>query len=92
MTWANQHTVTTPEQAATIIDGVIDTGVPIAGDGAPLVSEFALMELVAVLGRSPDGGRAYVGRIIECAWRLPGIYAGWWRAGWRRGVPSASLT
>ncbi|MFC7500835.1 HNH endonuclease, partial [Nocardioides sp. GCM10030258] len=23
----------------------------------------------------PDGGRAYVGRIIECAWRLPGIYA-----------------
>ncbi|KRA31480.1 hypothetical protein ASD81_18815 [Nocardioides sp. Root614] len=75
MTWANQHTVTTPEQAATIIDGVIDTGVPIAGDGAPLVSEFALMELVAVLGRSPDGGRAYVGRIIECAWRLPNIYS-----------------
>ncbi|KRA88396.1 hypothetical protein ASD84_20805, partial [Nocardioides sp. Root682] len=28
VTWANQHTVTTPEQAATIIDGVIDTGVP----------------------------------------------------------------
>ncbi|KRA38357.1 HNH endonuclease signature motif containing protein [Nocardioides sp. Root614] len=74
MTWANQHTVTTPEQAATIIDGVIDTGVPIAGEGAPLVSEFALMELIAVLGRSPDGGRAYVGRIIECAWRLPNIY------------------
>ncbi|KRA32348.1 MULTISPECIES: HNH endonuclease signature motif containing protein [unclassified Nocardioides] len=75
VTWANEHTVTTPEQAATIIDGVIDTGVPIAGDGAPLVSEFALMEVVAVLGRSPDGGRAYVGGIIECAWRLPGIYA-----------------
>ncbi|KRA38269.1 hypothetical protein ASD81_06385 [Nocardioides sp. Root614] len=75
VTWANQHTVTTPEQAATIIDGVIDTGVPIAGDGAPLVSEFHLMELIAVLGRSPDGGRAYVGRIIECAWRLPNLYA-----------------
>ncbi|MFC7501044.1 HNH endonuclease signature motif containing protein, partial [Nocardioides sp. GCM10030258] len=73
--WANRNIVTTPELAATIVDGVIDTGVPIAGEGAPLVSEFNLMELIAVLGRSPDGGRAYVGRVIECAWRLPGIYA-----------------
>ncbi|WP_158296502.1 DUF222 domain-containing protein, partial [Nocardioides albidus] len=55
-------------------EGYLDTGVPIAGEGAPLVSEFALMELVAVLGRSPDGGKAYVGRVIECAWRLPHVY------------------
>ncbi|WP_182376884.1 HNH endonuclease signature motif containing protein [Nocardioides sp. WS12] len=74
-TWARRNIVTSPEQAATIVDGVIDTGVPIAGAGAPLVSEFNLMELIALLGRSPDGGRGYVGRIIECAWRLPGIYA-----------------
>ncbi|WP_141006471.1 hypothetical protein [Nocardioides humi] len=73
--WAGEHVVATPEGAATITDGFLDTGVPIAGDGAPLVSEFALMELVAVLGRSPDGGRAYVGRVIECAWRLPTVYA-----------------
>ncbi|WP_414858530.1 hypothetical protein, partial [Nocardioides sp. Root190] len=53
----------------------MDTGVPIAGLGAPLVSEFALMELIAVLGRTPDGGRMHVGRIIECAWRLPTFYA-----------------
>ncbi|MFW6869085.1 HNH endonuclease signature motif containing protein [Nocardioides sp. CPCC 206347] len=72
--WAEDNVVTTPEQAATILEGVIDTGVPIAGPGAPLVSEFNLMELIAVLGRSPDGGRGYVGRVIECAWRLPGIY------------------
>ena len=26
------------------------------------------------LGRTPDGGRAYVGRVIECAWRLTGVY------------------
>ncbi|WP_141267249.1 HNH endonuclease signature motif containing protein [Pimelobacter simplex] len=61
--------------AATIRDGFVDTGLPIAGEGAPLVSEFALMELVAVLGRSPDGGRVYVGRVLECAWRLPQVYA-----------------
>lgn len=76
--WAAGNTVAgteAAEGAATIRDGFVDTGVPIAGDGAPLVSEFALMELVAVLGRSPDGGRVYVGRVLECAWRLPQVYA-----------------
>jgi hypothetical protein len=73
--WADQNTIATTEGAATLVDGVIDTGVPIAGPSAPLVSEFALMELIAVLQRSPDGGRAYVGRVIECAWRLPRLYA-----------------
>ncbi|WP_408896722.1 HNH endonuclease [Nocardioides sp. R1-1] len=72
--WASAHVVAGPEGAATITEGYLDTGVPIAGEGAPLVSEFGLMELVAVLGRSPDGGRAYVGRVIECAWRLPHVY------------------
>ncbi|AIY18803.1 HNH endonuclease signature motif containing protein [Pimelobacter simplex] len=74
--WAAGNTVTGPGAgAATIRDGFVDTGLPIAGEGAPLVSEFALMELVAVLGRSPDGGRVYVGRVLECAWRLPQVYA-----------------
>ena len=72
--WAGDHVVSGPQGAATITEGYLDTGVPIAGPGAPLVSEFALMELVAVLGRTPDGGKAYVGRIIECAWRLPNVY------------------
>ncbi len=72
--WAGDHVVSGPQGAATITEGYLDTGVPIAGAGAPLVSEFALMELVAVLGRTPDGGKAYVGRVIECAWRLPNVY------------------
>jgi len=73
--WAGDHIVDSPEGAATIVEGFLDTGVPVAGDGAPLVSEFALMELVAVLGRTSDGGRAYVGRVLGCAWRLPRVYA-----------------
>ncbi|KAB2812132.1 hypothetical protein F9L07_09975 [Pimelobacter simplex] len=74
--WAAGNTVAAPGAgAATIRDGFVDTGLPIAGEGAPLVSEFALMELIAVLGRSPDGGRVYVGRVLECAWRLPQVYA-----------------
>jgi 5-methylcytosine-specific restriction endonuclease McrA len=74
-TWAQENTVEGLAGAATIREGFVDTGLPIAGDGAPLVSEFALMELVAVLGRTPDGGRAYVGRVLGCAWRLPNVWA-----------------
>ncbi len=73
--WADQNVVACAAGAATLVEGVIDTGVPIAGPGAPLVSEFALMELIAVLERSPDGGRTYVGQVVECAWRLPRLYA-----------------
>ncbi|WP_367918385.1 DUF222 domain-containing protein, partial [Nocardioides ginsengisoli] len=75
VTWAEDNIVEGVEGAATVREGFIDTGLPLAGDGAPLVSEFALMELVAVLGRSPDGGRAYVARILGCAWRLPHVWA-----------------
>ncbi|MBV6729320.1 HNH endonuclease signature motif containing protein [Nocardioides daeguensis] len=73
--WAGDHIVTGPEGAATITEGYLDTGIPIAGPGAPLISEFAVMELIAVLGRTPDSGKAYVGRVVECAWRLPNVYA-----------------
>ncbi|WP_344777618.1 HNH endonuclease signature motif containing protein [Nocardioides panacisoli] len=73
--WADANTTDCTEGAATITDGFLDTGVPIAGPGAPLVSEFGLMELVAVLGRSPDGGRDYVGRVIELGWRLQRTFA-----------------
>ncbi|TWG97335.1 hypothetical protein L615_003600000010, partial [Nocardioides sp. J9] len=72
--WAHANTVDQPDEAATVRDGFLDTGIPIAGPGTPLVSEFALMELIAVLGRTPDGGRLYVGKILECAWRLPELY------------------
>ena len=73
--WANRNTVASVDVgAATIRDSYIDTGIPIAGDGAPLVSEFALMELCATLGRSTASGREYVGKTLELAWRLPSIW------------------
>ncbi|QYJ04412.1 HNH endonuclease [Nocardioides panacisoli] len=72
--WAGLNTVQESADAATISDGYVDTGVPIAGEGAPLVSEFALMELCAVLGRSTVGGRDYVGKVLETAHRLPSIW------------------
>ncbi|QYJ02580.1 HNH endonuclease [Nocardioides panacisoli] len=72
--WAGLNTVQESADAATISDGYVDTGVPIAGEGAPLVSEFALMELCAVLGRSTVGGRDHVGKVLETAYRLPSIW------------------
>ncbi|MBM7519317.1 HNH endonuclease signature motif containing protein [Nocardioides nitrophenolicus] len=73
--WADHHVLTTPADAPTVRDGVIDTGVALAGAGTPLISDHHLSELVAALGRSPQAGRAFVGRVVECAWRLPRVYA-----------------
>ncbi|HWI43064.1 MAG TPA: HNH endonuclease [Nocardioides sp.] len=76
ISWADANVVEVPGDAACLtVDGFLDRGIPIAGAGAPLVSEFGLMELIATLERSPDGGRAYVGQVIETAWRLPKINA-----------------
>ncbi|QYJ05535.1 HNH endonuclease [Nocardioides panacisoli] len=72
--WAGLNTVHAPADAATISDGYVDTGVPIAGEGAPLVSEVALMELCAVLGRSTIAGRDHVGKVLEAAYRLPSVW------------------
>lgn len=72
--WAVANTVTSLAGAATVREGRLDTGVPIAGDGAPLVSDLELTELCAVLGRSLDSGRHYVGQVIELAFRLPDLH------------------
>ena len=38
-----------------------DTGMPVAGAGAPLVAEFAITEFAAAIGVSTDAGKRYVG-------------------------------
>ena len=58
-----------------MIERGLDTGLPLAGPGAPLISDFAVMELSALLGRSLDSGRNYVGQVIELAHRLPRLWA-----------------
>jgi hypothetical protein len=52
-----------------------DHGIPLAGDGAPWVSEFAVMELGAALGMSTDSAKRYVGAALEVRYRLPRIWA-----------------
>ncbi len=52
-----------------------DTGVPLGGEGCPVVSEFAAYELSAVMGRSSGSGAAYIGKTLELRYRLPKLWA-----------------
>ena len=68
VTWAAMHSVDSIEDAATICEGRYgDTGMPVAGEGAPLVAEFAITEFAAAIGVSTDAGRRYVGHALELA-------------------------
>src|SRR5918992_5073172 len=84
--WCTAHEVEETE-AATHVEFGKDTGLALAGRGAPFVSEFAVTELATALGMTTDAGRRYVGRVLEVRYRLPGFWnevsAGrlpWWRA------------
>src|SRR3954447_26782785 len=74
--WAHLHQVDDLDLAATVlVEHGKDTGIPIAGDGAPLVSQFAVAEFAAALGLSAGAGRNLVGHALELAHRLPKTWA-----------------
>ncbi|WP_193609979.1 HNH endonuclease signature motif containing protein [Nocardioides lijunqiniae] len=68
--WCTLHATTDETEAS-----FGDHGIPLAGDGAPWVSEFAVMELGAALGMSTDAAKRYVGATLEARYRLPRIWA-----------------
>ena len=71
MTWAEQHPPESIDEQATWITAAGDTGLPIAGQGAPLVSEFCIAEFALAIGRSTDAGRALIAAAVELKYRLP---------------------
>jgi hypothetical protein len=74
--WARLHEVHDLADAATWFAGRgQDTGIPLAGEGAPLVSEFAVAELATALGLSAGSGRNLVAQALELAHRLPRLWA-----------------
>lgn len=76
LTWAHLHEVDDLDDAATWMAGRgQDTGMPLAGEGAPLVSEFAVAELATALGLSSGSGRNLVAHALELAHRLPLVWA-----------------
>ncbi|MCD4526959.1 HNH endonuclease signature motif containing protein [Nocardioides sp. cx-173] len=83
--WCHLHETHDEDDAAVFSDH----GIPLAGPGAPMVSEFAVMELGAALAMSTDSAKRYVGAVLEIRFRLPRIWArvetgelGFWKARW----------
>ena len=74
-TWAEQHPPESIDEAATWITPGGDTGLTLAGEGAPLVAEFCIAEFALAIGRSTDGGRALVAAAVELKYRLPRVWA-----------------
>src|ERR1700754_931556 len=68
--WGAMHSVDSIEDAAMMGDRYGDTGMPVAGEGAPLVAEFAITEFAAAIGVSTDSGKRYVGDALELCHRL----------------------
>ena len=71
------HPVSTSStNGASSTNGLVfgELAVPLAGEGTPLVAEFAPMEFGAALGMSTDAARGLVGDALELAHRLPRIW------------------
>src|SRR3954452_1327857 len=49
--------------------------VPLAGEGAPLVAEFAPADLAAALDLSLDAGRQLIADALELTYRLPRLWS-----------------
>src|SRR3954464_7253700 len=74
--WAEQHPPESIDEAATWLAGKGgDTGIPLAGEGAPLVAEFCVAEFALAIGRSTDSGRAMIAHAVEVKYRLPRTWA-----------------
>ena len=72
--WAEMHPPESIHDAATW-PGTAgfggEVGLPLAGDGAPLVAEFCVAELAAALKMSTDAGRTLIAHGLELKYRLP---------------------
>jgi hypothetical protein len=72
--WASMHSVDSLEAAATVWEHG-ETGVPVAGPGAPLVGEFCVPEFAAAVGLPTEAGKDYLGEAVEARHRLPRVWA-----------------
>ena len=74
--WGHLHAGSSVDEAATLVsDRGEDTGITLAGPGAPLVSEFAVVEFATTLRLSDYSGRLLLGHALELFHRLPRVWA-----------------
>src|SRR5690349_405836 len=65
--WVQLHEVTEDDVFATWGDSPI----PIAGEGAPLISEFCIAEFATAIGTGAQAGRRYLAAALELSSRMP---------------------
>ncbi|HEV2798401.1 MAG TPA: hypothetical protein VGV65_12350, partial [Nocardioides sp.] len=73
--WADLHPPESIHSAAAFSVPGTDHEEPLAGDGCPLVAEFCIAELGAVLGVSTASAKKLVGHALELRHRLPRLWA-----------------
>ncbi|CUR61033.1 putative HNH endonuclease [metagenome] len=73
--WADLHPPGSIHHAATFTVPGCEHEEPIAGEGAPLVAEFCIAELGAVLGMSTTSAKKLTGQALELRHRLPRLWA-----------------
>ena len=73
--WAVIHPAESIEEAETIgLRCFGDTGIPVAGPGAPLVAEFSVAEFAAAVGLGTEAGNATSGTPSSCATGSTGLW------------------
>ncbi|NYE38933.1 hypothetical protein F4692_004088 [Nocardioides cavernae] len=73
--WADLHPPESIHSAASFTVPGCEHEEPIAGPGTPLVAEFCVAELGAVLGISTTAAKRLVGHALELRHRLPRLHA-----------------
>jgi hypothetical protein len=73
--WADLHPPESIHSAATFAVSGCEHEEPIAGQGAPMVAEFCIAELGAVLGMSTTAAKRLIGHALELRHRLPRLWA-----------------
>ena len=74
--WAVIHPAETLDDAETFrLRSGGESGVPLAGPGAPLVAEFSVAEFAAAVGIGTEAGKYYLGHALELRYRLPKLWA-----------------
>ncbi|MBD8869483.1 HNH endonuclease signature motif containing protein [Nocardioides donggukensis] len=74
--WADLHPPEGIHPAATVCTALFgDTGLPLAGQGAPAVAEFCVAEFAASVGLGTESGKALIGEALELRHRLPNLWS-----------------
>ncbi len=72
--WADMNSVDGVTDAATYIEAWGDSGLTVAGEGAPLVAELSIHEFAACLGLTSEAGKSVIGEALELRHRLPRLW------------------